>query len=396
MKKKIDQFNVGDKAEFKHTISEEDVRKFVQITGDDNPLHTDPAFAKKTTMKTVVAHGMLSASFISTLIGKYIPGEGALWVSQNLNFLLPVRIGDELTFYAEVLKKQEKLSILTLKTEVKNQYKQVVVSGEAQVKILDTEEPEAVNVAVPMKKVVLITGASRGIGAATALRLAKQGFSVAVNYRKDKAGAQEVIEEIQKNDGQAMLYQADITDENAVKNMVSDIIRRFGTITALVNNATSRIVPQDFPTLAWNDIQSHIDIQIKGSFNCIVTVLNEFLKNNAGNIVNIGSIYSDTTPPSKLIGYTLAKNALQSLTRSLAVEFGHRGIRCNMVSPGMTDTSLISDVPEKTRLTTIMQTPLRKLAHPDDIAAAIAFLLSDDAKHITGETLRVCGGMVMI
>lgn len=425
MMKKIDRFNVGDKAEFKHAITEQDVRKFIELTGDDNPLHTNHDFAKKTPLKRTVVHGMLSASFISTIIGKYIPGKGALWVSQNLNFLLPVRVGDELTIHAEILKKQTRHNMLTLKTEIRNQHKQVVVSGEGLVKVLDIEEAEpevpaetdkvvfvangenrsrVLELGKPAierpakieKKVVLITGASRGIGAATAILLAKRGYCVAINYRLDRAGAEEVMKQIRKNGGRGMICQADVADFDAVKNMASEIIGKFGTVTALVNNASGKIVPQDFQSLEWRDIQSHLDTQVKGAFNCIAAVTDEFLKNKSGAVVNVGSIYSNGAPPQKLVSYILAKSALRSFTKSLAVEFGPKGIRFNMVAPGMTDTDLISDVPEKVRLMTTMQTPLRKIAKPDDIAHAIAFLLSDEAQHITGEVLRVCGGSLMI
>ena len=143
--KKFDQFQVGDKAEIKHTITAEDIRKFVDLTGDDNPLHVDPAYAEKTSFKGVVAHGMLSASFISTIIGKHLPGEGALWVSQSFNFLLPVRIGDELTIVAEIVDKKDKGNRLFLRTEIKNQHKQVILNGESQVKVLETQEPKTSN-----------------------------------------------------------------------------------------------------------------------------------------------------------------------------------------------------------------------------------------------------------
>ena len=392
----LNRFRVGDSAEFKHTVTSEDIQRFADLTGDDNPLHVDREFAEKTSFKGIVAHGMLGASFISTIIGKHIPGEGALWVSHNLDFLLPVRIGDELTIYAEIIQKHERQRLLTLKTEIRNQYRQIVVSGECKVKVLELEAPEQPKSGDADGKVALVTGASRGIGAATAIYLAKQGYCVAINYRADEAGAERVQERILQDGGKAMLCKADVTDERAVQDMVDNVVRRFGTVTALVNNATSRIIPQEFETLEWQDIQRHLDIQVKGAFLCMRAVIKEFLKNRKGSVVNLGTIYSDSTPPLKLTGYVLAKNSLFALTKSLAAEYGPKGLRFNLVSPGMTDTGLISEVPEKTRLMTAMQTPLRRIARPDDVARAIAFLLSDAAEYITGETVRVCGGQVMI
>ena len=119
------------------------------------------------------------------------------------------------------------------------------------------------------------------------------------------------------------------------------------------------------------------------------------LEQGSGCIVNIGSIYADNVPPLKLAHYTMAKAALAALTRSLAAEYGPKGIRVNTVSPGMTSTDLIADVPEKVKMVTKMQTPLRRLAEPRDIAGVVAFLFDPRARHITGHNLRVAGGVVM-
>ena len=124
---------VGDSRSIVKKITVEDVRKFVEMTGDDNPLHIDRAFAESTSFKDVVVHGMLGASFISTVIGTKLPGPGALWVSQNMEFLLPVRLGDELTITCTVLRKHEKERLLELETVITNQARQKVLSGHAVV-----------------------------------------------------------------------------------------------------------------------------------------------------------------------------------------------------------------------------------------------------------------------
>ena len=144
------------------------------------------------------------------------------------------------------------------------------------------------------------------------------------------------------------------------------------------------------------DLAREMAMHYFAPLRAIQRVLPDFLAAGGGAVVNVGSIYADATPPPQLLGYAAAKAALVSATRSLAVEHGPRGIRFNTVAPGMTDTRLISEVPEKARLLSKMQTPLRRLATPEDVANSIAFLLSDDAAHITGETLRVCGGLVML
>ncbi len=392
---RIESYQVGDTAHIEHLITADDIDKFVELTGDDNRLHVDADYAKKTSFKGVVAHGMLGASFISTIIGKHIPGDGALWVSQNLQFLLPIRIGDKLTIAAEVIHVQKRQKLLTLSIKIINQHKQLVQTGESQVKVLDLEESKIKMEQELQKKVVLVTGGATGIGAAVSALLANEGYHVLINYRNNKMGAENLKQEILAQGGSAKIFQADVTHRESVEKMVQATIREFGAVTALVNNATSKIIPQEFDTLEWDDIETHLRVQIQGAFNCITCVIPELIKHQ-GSVVNVSTIYTSSTPPAKLSGYIMAKAAIEALTKSLAVEYGPQGVRFNTVSPGMTETALIADIPEKVRLLTAAQTPLKRLAQPENIAHAIAFLLSDQAQHITGENLKICGGSVMI
>jgi 3-oxoacyl-[acyl-carrier protein] reductase len=134
---KYSDIEIGDKQTLQHVITKDDIEKFVQLTGDDNRLHVDEKFASKTSFKKPVAHGMLGASFISTIIGTKLPGDGALWFSQTLEFLLPVRVGDRLTVAAEVVRKTDKDQIIELNIDIKNQDRQIVTKGVAKVKVVD-------------------------------------------------------------------------------------------------------------------------------------------------------------------------------------------------------------------------------------------------------------------
>ena len=216
-----------------------------------------------------------------------------------------------------------------------------------------------------------------------------------VNYRSDEKGARQTVAAIGDSGGTAAAFGADVTDLDAVAAMADFAVGRFGAVKGLVNNATTRIVPQDFTALRWSDIDRHLRVQVEGSFNTIKTLLDQLVATR-GSVVNISTVYTDSAPPPKLTSYVAAKSALEALTRSLAVEYGPQGVRFNIVSPGMTDTGLIADVPERTRLVTEAQTPMRSLANTEEVAAAIAFLLGGEAGHITGEVLRVCGGAVML
>lgn len=396
--KLFDEFQVGDFANFEHIITEEEVMRFAELTGDNNPLHVNKSYARKTIFKDTVVHGMLCASFISTMVGKHIPGEGALWVSQNFDFLLPVRINDTLTVFAKIIEKHQSQQILVLEMLITNQHKQCVLKGIGKVKKLDLELDPAENTETVEqdKKVVIVVGGSRGIGAATAQHLAKKGYRVVINYSKDQSSAEHVQNLIHEQGGEAIIYQADVRNPDAVNGAVDKAINVYGTVTSLVYGATSKIIATDFHELQWQDISEHFEIQLRGAFNCVKAVLPEFVAKKQGAVVFLGSIAADVTPPLKWTGYASAKSALHTFAKSLALEYGPQGIRFNTVSPGMTETGLIADIPEKARLLTKMQIPLRRLAKPQDIAGAIEFLLSQDAGHITGETLRVYGGQLML
>lgn len=394
--KKFELINVGDKAELTHKITRSDVEKFVDLTGDDNKLHVDKEYASKTIFKKPVAHGMLGASFISTIIGTKLPGDGALWFAQNIEFLLPVRIGDEITIKAEVIEKIERTQTIKLSTEIFNQYNQKVTTGTAKVKIIEQiQSPHKKESYVDKRKVVLIIGGTGGIGRETCLQLAKDGFDVAIHYHRNKELAEKIKDQIIALGLKAIIVNADITDFAQVKEMITTIIRKLNTITVVTNCSTLSVPSIKFKDLTWNIIQEHFDLNIKGTFNilkCVVPIMEE---NKYGKLINI-TTQAIEKPTSEWLHYITAKSALNGFTKALAVELAPKGIRINLVSPGMTDTELIANVPEKVRLLTAIQTPLRRIATPEDIAGAISFLASDKSDFLTGETIRVNGGQIMI
>jgi 3-oxoacyl-[acyl-carrier protein] reductase len=394
--KRYDEIKIGDKETLSHTITKDDMDRFVQLTGDDNKLHIDENFAGQTQFKKPVVHGMLGASFISTIIGTKLPGDGALWFSQTLEFLLPVRIGDKLTIHAEVIKKNDKENIIELKTDIYNQNKQVVTRGIAKVKVIETIVTEAAEEQVSGKtRTALVVGGTGGIGKATCIQLAKDGFNIIIHYNRNKGVAEELKAEIEALAQKAIIVQADILNEEDIKGMVAKGIRAFGSIDVLVNGAAGIIPSIRFLDLDWGDYQRQIDINIKATFLIIKAVLPDMLKNQYGKIINIGSLTVDK-PNTEWSPYITAKSALTGLTKSLAVELAPKGIQVNMVTPGMVNTELTADIPEKIKLLTAAQTPLRRLAIAQDVAQAISFLAGEKSNFLAGENIRINGGQVMI
>ena len=396
MQDKFDRILIGDTAEICHIITASDVDDFVQLTGDDNPLHTDEKFAKTTDYKKRVVHGMLTASFISTIIGTKLPGKGALWYQQQLTFLNPVRIGEEIKVIGKVIGKSESQRTITVETIITNSQGKTVVEGEAKVKVAVIKENKIVEKQEVKKGAVIITGASRGIGAAMAVQLATEGYPVVINYNKDRDSANEIRHEILENNGEAIVVKADVTDPQEVDQMVRRAHSEFGFLQGAISSAAPNINHKSFLESDWEQYQSHIDVQIKGYYYLVKSILPILLEQKSGSVISIGSLIIDDIPPLKMGHYCTSKSGLWALTKSLAAEFGPKNIRFNMVSPSMTETDLITDVPEKTKMITKMQTPLRKIALPEDIAGVAAFLFSEKANFITGQNIRVNGGNSML
>lgn len=391
----FDLIEVGETRSLVRVISEADVRRFVEMTGDDNPLHVDRAFAEETAFKDIVVHGMLGASFISTVIGTQLPGPGALWVSQSLDFLLPVRLGDELTVSCTVTAKHLRDRLLDLDTAIVNQNGQAVLTGRGKVKLLAGKPPAEASDLATRQRVAIITGGAGGIGSAICRRLAAVGIRVVVNYRRDRSRAEALVASLNAEERVAIAVAADIATEEGATDLFNAAMKAFGGVDILINNASPRINPKPFTKLKWVDFQTHLDVQLKGAFLMVDRCVPGMTERRWGRIINISSQVIDGAPSSGWTSYAVGKASVAMLSRYLAAELGPSGITVNNVSPGMTETSLIGDVPEKVQLMVARQTPLRRLATPTDVAAAVAHLVSEDAGFVTGHTLRVNGGLAM-
>ncbi len=393
----FDAIKVGETRSLTRTITEADVRRFAEMTGDDNPLHVDRAYAESTSFKDIVVHGMLSASFISTVIGTQLPGPGALWVAQSLEFLLPVRLGDTLTITCTVTAKHERDRLLDLDTAITNQAGRLVLSGAGKVKVLEVRPAPALASDPDRRRVALVTGGGGGIGRAICQRLARDGLDVVVAYRGRADRADAVVDAIQALDGpaRAVAIQADLASPDGAGALARQAAQAFGAVDVLINNASPAIGAKPFAEMAWADIQAHLDVQVKAAFLLSQASLPAMAERRFGRIVNITSQVTDGAPTVAWTAYALAKSALATMSRYLAAEVGPSGVTVNCVAPGMTETALIGDIPQKAQLIAARQTPMRRLAAPEDIAAAVAYLVSTEAGFVTGHTLAVNGGMVM-
>jgi len=242
-------------------------------------------------------------------------------------------------------------------------------------------------------KTVLITGASRGIGAATARLFAQKGWAVAVNYRNSREAAEELVSEIRKNGGTALAIPADVGDPEQVEAMFRTAERELGQIEALVNNAG--IAQQKlFTDLTDEDWDELFRVDVKGVFLCCRRALPAMIRRHRGVIVNISSMWGQVGASCE-VHYSAAKAAVIGLTRALAKEVGPSGIRVNCIAPGVIQTEMNGNLTPETLEALKEETPLELLGDPADVAKAAWFLTSEDSAFITGQVLGVNGGMVI-
>ena len=240
-------------------------------------------------------------------------------------------------------------------------------------------------------KIALITGASTGIGKAIALKMAQNGASIAINYIGDSAPAEDVKHQVEEFGVKANIYNCDISDFSATKEMINQVVKDFGTIDILVNNAG---IVRDKLILAMKeeDFDAVININLKGAFNTIKNCFSMFAKKRSGRIINISSIIGMMGNAGQA-NYASAKAGLIGLTKSAAKELGARGVTCNAIAPGFIETSMTESLKEETKETYIKAIPLKRMGTAEDVANAALFFASDLAAYITGEVIKVDGGM---
>jgi len=242
-------------------------------------------------------------------------------------------------------------------------------------------------------KTAIVTGAAKGIGKAIALKLAKLGANVVINYRTSLASAEELIKEIENNGGSAFAVKADISNFSEAKTLIKETVKRYGRVDILVNNAG---ITKDALILRMKeeDFDNVINTNLKGTFNCIKHVAPIMLKQKSGKIINISSVIGIVGNAGQ-VNYAAAKAGIIGITKATAKELASRGITVNAVAPGFIQSDMTDILSDKVKEGILNTIPLKRLGKTEDVANITAFLASSEADYVTGQVINVDGGMVM-
>lgn len=240
------------------------------------------------------------------------------------------------------------------------------------------------------KDTILITGSSRGIGAAIAKSLAKENYNIVINFRENELAAKKVFNEIKKYNSNILMIKADIRKSEQVENMFLEIEKNFGNVDVLINNAgiASMKFFQDITEEEWEDI---FNVNVHGAYRCIKRAIPSMISNKYGKIIGISSIWG-ITGASLEAHYSATKGAIISMNKALAKELGYSGITVNTVAPGGIDTDMLKNIPKEDIEYYCSEFPLQRLGKVEEIANVVKFLVSEDSSYITGEVINVNGG----
>jgi 3-oxoacyl-[acyl-carrier protein] reductase len=399
---RLHELALGQTETLSRSITADDVAAFARLSGDYNALHLDDEFAARTEFSQRVVHGFLHASLLSSLIGTRLPGPGALYVSQSIEFTRPVFIGDRLEARATIENIDRETRLVSLLTQICKADGTCVLKGTALVKVLRVaEEPrrceENARVApgrLLEGRTALVTGASRGIGRTIARLFAEQGARVWINFHRSGAAAESLEREICAAGGTCRLVRADITDDAEARSL-AEAVSAGGGLDILVHNAGPRIKSATFEQLAWADLSSAYELIVGSAFR-VTQALLPSLKRSRGRIITVLTSAALGRTAYNWLPYVAAKSALHAMSKNLAQELGPQGIAVNMLSPSLVDTDLTAGVPDRVRQAMVSRTPLRRLATVEDVAGAALLLASPYAAFISGENLLVTGGETMI
>jgi 3-oxoacyl-[acyl-carrier protein] reductase len=374
------------------------IRAFVEILAQGGGA--GPGAPAAAVAERVYLPNLLSMLLFSTSVGVSLPGASATFLEFSARIDCPIKLDTPYRLCGRVGHRsmatrivRKELTITPADTD------DVLVRGKASILVAKAfqrmpsiDDIRALGIDLGLSgKVVLITGASRGIGETTAKLFALHGAKVVVNYHRGADDAGRVVQEITDAGGEALAVAADVSSPDQVRALIARAQERFGTVHVLVNNAARDFRPTPFLSLSWEDVQRDLDVIVKGAFLCCREVIPLMLSQGGGRIINISTVATDAPPPNQT-KYVVAKSALVGLTRSLSIEFAAKNIQVNMVVPHFVETDFVAHVQDGFRKQIARAIPMQRAASPVDVARAAVFLASAYSSFTTGQKVMVTGG----
>ena len=382
-------WKLGDFRSVEHQFTIEDLHAFAKLTGDYNPIHMDKNYASTTAVGGQVVHGMLVASFISTLIGMEIPGPGTLWNDFQVNWNKMVRIGDRLRFIATVSSVNPSLDLISLNIQGEGlENGEVYLNGSAKVMVMSKKDK--MSASLLEGKTVLVTGASGVLGRSVCRELAKEGAKLIV-WGRDL----EKLEQVKIELGPPVIeaVSCDLSDETTVQKKIKCICSKhhLDGIVHMAASSLNHISVVDPKNI--QELKKHFEVGVIA----LQILVNEMMKNRVN--IDDGFITAVLTeavfdaPPANMSAYISSKMAIWGLIKSYAKELGPMGIHCNAISPGLMETPYSRKISIRAKKIEEASNPMRRICNPDDVARTICLLST--AGFINGTNLPVTGGQRM-
>jgi len=389
---------IGKKILFTKKIDKSLINQFVKLSGDNNPIHVNEEYAKKTTYKKIVAHGMLSEAFLSTIIGTKLPGKGSLWIEKEVKFLKIVRLDDYITFNAEVTSIDEQSRVAFIDISAQNQFGEKVIDSKNKVIISDnckiaknnkkTAKEKIKKIHKINKKTVLLLGSSGGIGLDTANTLLKAGYIVYCQYFSENYSLNKLKK---KYKNKIFLLKLDINSEKSLLQFLNKVKKV--NFTHLINCIMPKIYNVSYQNIKKKDFEYYFS----GLFYNVIEIINQvskiFIRNNHGNIIDISTVYLQI-PEKNYLPYITYKGAMKHFIKTLSIELSGYNIRSNIITAGVTNTQQTSNMTRKQKMLVSAKTPLKRIANPKDISNAVKYLVSEESNFVNGANINVDGGII--